>query len=128
MTKRKITNKDRKVFRKNALMGTAETKGRKQRKSKYGQYSWGFRHTPKGTKPRKHQKGKVLVHMFRAGKRTFTLLLKKDAARKGKQPYTATFLEDGKTQSTLDNRIKVQAESFPDARKKAVKEFRGKGK
>lgn len=123
---RNITDKDRATDRQNALKGTQKSKGSKRDKSKYGPYSWGFKSTNKGTNPRKHKGGSVLSHIFKNGKKSFVLLLKKDKKGSGKQPYTATVLEGGKTQSTFDNQFKVEAGTFKEAKSKALKKFKGK--
>lgn len=121
---KKITDEDRAIDRKNALIGTEKSKGKKRTKSKYGPYSWGFKSSSKGTKPRKHKQGTVLSHIFSKGKRSFVLLLKKDKKGSGKQPFTATILEGGRTQSTLDNQIKINAATFKEAKAKALKEIK----
>lgn len=40
---KKITDEDRVIDRKNALIGTEKSKGKRRTKSKYGPYSWGFK-------------------------------------------------------------------------------------
>ena len=124
MPKRKITPEDRAVDRQNALKGSEKSKGSQRGKSKYGPYSWGFQATNKGTSPRKHKGGAILSHIFRKGQKNFVLLLKKEKKGPGKQPFTATVLEGGKAQSTLDNQIKIDATSFKEAKIKALKEIK----
>lgn len=124
--KRNITNQDRKQFRKNALKGTDKTRGKKRTKSKYGKYSYGWESTPKGTKPRKHDKGKVITHIFRAGGKRFVMLLRKEKTGRGKQPYAATVIEEGRPQSSLDHGFRVDAGSFPKAAEEAVKRFKSR--
>ena len=70
----------------------------------------------------------MLSHIFRKGKKSFVLLLKKDKKGSGKQPFTATILEGGRTQSTLDNQIKINAATFKEAKSKALKEIKKIGK
>lgn len=117
----------KKIDRQNALKGSEKTKGKPRGKSKYGTRSWGFNERPgnKGTTPRKYGKGKsILAHIFKAGRKNITLILRKEKKGRGKQPFTATFLENGKAQSDLDNRLKVEATTFREVQKKAVKEFK----
>ena len=128
MPKRKITPEDRAVDRQNALKGSEKSKGSQRGKSKYGPYSWGFQATNKGTSPRKHKGGSILSHIFQKGQKNFVLLLKKDKKGSGKQSYSATILEGGKTQSTLDNQMKISASSFKEAKIKALKEIKKVGK
>lgn len=126
MTKRKITEHDREQYRKNALKGSQETKGKPRGKSKYGKYSWGFDHTKKGTQPRTHDKGKVTTHIFRSGGKRFVMLLRKDKSGRGKMPYHATVIEEGKPQASLDRGFSVEAGSFVKATEEAVRRFKKK--
>jgi hypothetical protein len=50
--------------------------------------------------------------------------LKKDRKGFGKQPFTATLPEGGRTQSTLDHQIKINATTFKEAKIKAIKKLR----
>lgn len=126
MPKRKITDADREQFRKNALKGTEKTQGKKRGKSKYGKYSWGFEKTQKGTKTRRHDGGKVITHIFRSGGKRFVMLLRKDKSGRGKMPYHATIVEEGKPQSSLDHGFTVEAGTFGKATQEAVKKFKNK--
>lgn len=115
----------KKIDRQNALAGTAETKGKKRAKSKYGVRSWGFNHRGDKTTPRKYGKGKsILSHIFKLGKKSYTVLIRKESKGSGKQPFSATFLEDGKAQSDLTNRMRIEATSYREAQKKAVRDFK----
>lgn len=125
MKKRNISEEDRQKDRQNALRGTEKTKGKKRSKSKYGVYSWGFESSGKGTKPRKH-KGRVLSKIFRFGKQRYTLLLQKEERGKGKKGFGATFLPEGKPQSSLDGRLRVEAGTYGEAEKKAIRAFKSK--
>lgn len=128
MKKRNISTEDREKDRQNALKGTEKTRGKPRGKSKYGVYSWGFQPTNKGTSPRKHKGGTILSHIFKKGRKNFVLLLKKEKKGSGKQPYTATILEGGKTQSTFGNQFKVEAGTFREAKTRALKKYKGSGK
>lgn len=115
----------KKIDRENALKGTAKTRGKKRDKSKYGTRSWGFNKRGGKTTGRKYGSGKsLLAHIFRFRGKRYTAIVKKTRKGAGKQPFTATFLEDGKPQSSLDGTVKVEARSYSEAREKAVKEFK----
>lgn len=123
MKKKNISEKDRRIDRENALRGTEKTKGKPRRKSRYGVYSWGFKSTEKGTKSRKH-KGNVLSRIFGFKKQRYTLLLRKDVKGKGKRGFSATFLPEGKPQSSLDGRVQIDARTYREAEKRAIREFK----
>ena len=65
--------------------------------------------------------------IFRKGKKSYTALARKEEKGKGKKPFIVTILEGGKSQSHLGNSYRVQADSFPRATDKAIREFK-KGK
>jgi hypothetical protein len=123
---RRITERDREIWRQNALRGTARTKGKRGSQSKHTGRSWGFEEF--GTYASDRKKGKTRVFRVQVNKKEFGFNVSKHD-RYGKNFYSIQVARKGKPLTDANTEyFRVNARNYKDARNKALKLLKNKGR
>lgn len=133
MAYRHITEKDRKIWRQNALRGTAKTRGKKRSEVPKAKKKWGFIKFGTNTVDRSRKSGNEApqkAYTIKKKGKEYGMVIRyfpdiRYDVPKGKKFFTVDILERGKPNTDSNSTFyQIDATDFADAKKQALKMFK----